>query len=207
MGVEFRLRSFLSCTDQDRKFECCCGFRAGWSSVIGIIPVVGDFIDLFFALYLIKICLRVEGLPKSTVIDPSFQKLTIQVSRMYANVAFDFGIGLVPILGDVADAIFKANSRNYSLLYDYLLKKGQEHPVEPPPPSKQTFLRRWFGSGPQAGTPANEPAAVRSADVPVPNTSTDVVQPSAVKVGPDRNNKSMQRDLEAQQEYHYSRQT
>jgi len=51
----------------DRCFECCCGCSAGWSAVIGILPVVGDIIDVFFALYLVKICMRVDDLPKWTV--------------------------------------------------------------------------------------------------------------------------------------------
>lgn len=43
---------------------------------------------------------------------------------MYLNVAADFAIGLVPLLGDIADALYKANSRNTWLLEDYLVKKA-----------------------------------------------------------------------------------
>lgn len=46
-------------------------------------------------------------------------------SRMLFNIVLDFAIGLVPFLGDVADAWFKANTRNAWLLEDYLLKKTQ----------------------------------------------------------------------------------
>lgn len=46
-------------------------------------------------------------------------------SRMLLNIALDFGIGLVPFLGDVADAWFKANTRNAWLLEEYLLKKAE----------------------------------------------------------------------------------
>lgn len=46
-------------------------------------------------------------------------------SRMLFNIVLDFAIGLVPFLGDVADAWFKANTRNVWLLEDYLLKKTQ----------------------------------------------------------------------------------
>lgn len=43
---------------------------------------------------------------------------------MYLNVAADFAIGLVPLLGDIADALYKANSRNTWLLEDYLVKRA-----------------------------------------------------------------------------------
>jgi len=61
---------------------------------------------------------------------------------MYMNVAIDFGIGLIPILGDIGDAIFKANSRNYALLYEHLSKKAHDHPVEVVVPEQR---RGWFG--------------------------------------------------------------
>lgn len=44
-------------------------------------------------------------------------------TRMIFNIALDFGLGLVPLLGDVADAIFRANTRNAWLLEVYLTKK------------------------------------------------------------------------------------
>lgn len=46
-------------------------------------------------------------------------------SRMLLNIALDFGIGLVPFLGDIADAWFKANTRNAWLLEDYLVKQAE----------------------------------------------------------------------------------
>jgi Domain of unknown function (DUF4112) len=45
---------------------CCCRFRFGWSAIIGVIPVVGDLIDMFFAYSLIQTCLKV-GLPSYIV--------------------------------------------------------------------------------------------------------------------------------------------
>ena len=46
-------------------------------------------------------------------------------ARMMMNIILDFGIGLVPILGDVADAVFRANTRNASLLYGHLKDRGR----------------------------------------------------------------------------------
>ncbi|KAL1894919.1 hypothetical protein Sste5346_005606 [Sporothrix stenoceras] len=92
----------------------CCGIRFGWSSVIGIFPVIGDAIDLLLAYLVVKNCAKIDGgLP------PSLQY------RMYFNILLDFGIGLVPFVGDVADAIFRANTRNAWILEEYLIKKAE----------------------------------------------------------------------------------
>jgi len=91
----------------------CCGIRFGWSSVIGIIPAVGDVIDAFMAVMVLRTCQQVEGgLPSGIK------------SKMYVNIVLDFGIGLVPILGDVADALFRANTKNAVILEQYLREKG-----------------------------------------------------------------------------------
>lgn len=92
----------------------CCGIRFGWSSVIGIFPVIGDAIDLFLAYLVVKNCAKIDGgLP------PSLQY------RMYFNIILDFGIGLVPFVGDIVDAIFRANTRNAWILEEYLIKKAE----------------------------------------------------------------------------------
>ena len=73
---------------------------------------IGDFIDCFLALMLVKSCGAIDGgLPQALR------------ARMLFNIALDFGIGLVPIIGDLADAIYRANSRNAWLLESYLSKK------------------------------------------------------------------------------------
>lgn len=46
------------------------------------------------------------------------------VSKMQLNMAIDFAIGLVPFLGDIADAIYKCNTKNVVLLEAELRKRG-----------------------------------------------------------------------------------
>lgn len=46
-------------------------------------------------------------------------------TRMVLNIVMDFCVGLVPFLGDIADAIFKANSRNAWLLEEYLVNQAR----------------------------------------------------------------------------------
>ena len=47
------------------------------------------------------------------------------VSQMYMNAMIDFAIGFVPFLGDIADAVFKCNTRNAVLLEKELRKRGK----------------------------------------------------------------------------------
>lgn len=44
--------------------------------------------------------------------------------KMLLNVVIDFLIGLVPFLGDIADAVYKCNTRNAVLLEKHLREKG-----------------------------------------------------------------------------------
>jgi len=46
--------------------------------------------------------------------------------RMQMNVLIDFAIGLVPFIGDLADAAYKCNTRNVVLLEKELRARGQK---------------------------------------------------------------------------------
>lgn len=43
------------------------------------------------------------------------------------NVAFDFFVGLFPVIGDILDIGYKGNSCNATLLVSYLRKSGDEN--------------------------------------------------------------------------------
>jgi hypothetical protein len=45
-------------------------------------------------------------------------------ARMLFNITLDFVIGLVPFLGDLADAVYKCNTRNAVILEDHLREKA-----------------------------------------------------------------------------------
>lgn len=102
------------------------GFKVGWGSVIGLLPVAGDVIDGFLALMVIRTASE-ANIPSSLKI------------HMLLNVVFDFVIGLIPFLGDLADMAYKANTRNAILLEDYLRQRGRENqrlsgmPLQPDP--------------------------------------------------------------------------
>jgi len=92
------------------------GVRFGWSSVIGFVPAIGDVLDAFMAVMVFRTCSQVEGgLPAAVR------------SKMIFNIIIDFCIGLVPFLGDIADAVFRANTKNAIVLEEHLREKGAKN--------------------------------------------------------------------------------
>jgi hypothetical protein len=81
-------------------------FRFGIESLIGLVPVYGDFLGLLFSAVIV-ILIAAQGVPGSVLF------------RICLNVFIDFFIGLVPVLGDIADIFFKANIRNVALARKY----------------------------------------------------------------------------------------
>ncbi|KAI6801743.1 hypothetical protein KC367_g2499 [Hortaea werneckii] len=88
------------------------GIRFGWEAVIGIIPAAGDAIGLALAYLVFMQCCKIDGGLPSNV-----------KSRMIINIIMDFLVGLVPFLGDIADAAFKCNTKNVRLLERHLDQK------------------------------------------------------------------------------------
>lgn len=68
-----------------------------------VLPGVGDLIGSLLGLYIVSIAAK-RGLPR------------IAIARMLLNLAIDAALGVVPIVGDMADVAFKANDRNLALL-------------------------------------------------------------------------------------------
>lgn len=93
-----------------------CGLRLGWSAVIGIIPVIGDCINIYMALQLVRLAQKIDGgLPVT------------EQSKMMTNVFIDFAMGIIPVVGIVAGALYRANSRNALILQHYLRKKAENN--------------------------------------------------------------------------------
>ena len=44
--------------------------------------------------------------------------------KMYLNIILDFVVGLVPVLGDIGDAMFRANTLNAIILEEHLRESG-----------------------------------------------------------------------------------
>jgi hypothetical protein len=88
-------------------------YQFGLDAIVGLIPVVGDFIGAALGSYLVWEAKNL-GLPKW------------KLWRMAGNVAFDTAVGFVPVAGDVLDFLFRSNSRNLKILKRHLDKHHPE---------------------------------------------------------------------------------
>jgi hypothetical protein len=82
-------------------------FRFGLDPVLGLLPVGGDVIAAVGSGYILYVAWR-NGAPAP------------MLRRMLVNVAVDTLVGSVPVLGDLFDAGWKANSRNLGMLEEWL---------------------------------------------------------------------------------------
>ncbi|MEE3319942.1 MAG: DUF4112 domain-containing protein [Pseudomonadota bacterium] len=92
-------------------------FRFGAEALIGLIPGIGDVAGLALSSYVLIEAQRVGASNKVKL-------------RMVRNMLIDFAGGLLPVVGDAFDAIYKANTRNTALLRRYLEEQLE---IEPPP--------------------------------------------------------------------------
>jgi len=90
-------------------------FRIGVDSVAGLVPVLGDVVTAAMGAWLIW---EAKNLGMSKW----------HLARMTGNVAFDTAIGMIPLVGDAVDFLFKSNTRNLRIMKKWLDK---HHPVPP----------------------------------------------------------------------------
>ncbi|GMM35252.1 hypothetical protein DASC09_025770 [Saccharomycopsis crataegensis] len=103
----------------DLAFECCCGCRVGWSGILQLIPWIGDIWASYLALRLIQMARKIDGgLPDSVY------------SKMFANVVFDFTVGLIPYVGALINIAYKCNSRNLLILEHYLVSNRNNSEID-----------------------------------------------------------------------------
>lgn len=77
--------------------------RIGLDALLGLLPVGGDVAGGLFSGLIILQAAR-SGAP------------TPVLGRMLANVAIDVVLGAIPLIGDIFDVAWRANSRNVRLL-------------------------------------------------------------------------------------------
>lgn len=75
----------------------------GLDALLGLIPGGGDLAGAALSAYLVTLAAR-AGAPASVL------------ARMLGNVVIDAAVGTIPVLGDLFDVGWKANSRNLRLL-------------------------------------------------------------------------------------------
>jgi hypothetical protein len=86
-------------------------WKFGFDAIIGLVPVIGDFMGAILSGYIVLEAARSE-IPQVTLV------------RMLVNVGIDALLGAVPGIGDVFDAVWKANIKNVALLEHHLVVPG-----------------------------------------------------------------------------------
>jgi hypothetical protein len=127
--------------------------------IISLVPIYGDILSGVLQLYQVWLCF-VFGVPlnilgymvcsNSPAVSPTYPQ--------FLNVIIDVFIGIVPLIGDLADWYFKSNLRNLDLLEKWLLDEAShgaryhillmpDIPEFIPPISKvKSDRKRWFSS-------------------------------------------------------------
>jgi hypothetical protein len=89
-------------------------WRVGLESIVGLLPVGGDALGLVLSGYILLQSLQF-GVPRSLLL------------RMAFNIVLDALAGSVPILGDLFDTTWKANTKNVNLLEAHLQSPETTH--------------------------------------------------------------------------------
>jgi hypothetical protein len=89
--------------------------RFGWDPIIGLVPGIGD---------------AAAALLGSVIVWHAYQLRLPRIVqlRMVINIVIDVAIGMVPLIGDVADVFWKSNTRNLALLEHYA---ATDRPIRP----------------------------------------------------------------------------
>ncbi len=87
--------------------------RVGLDSLVGLIPVVGDFATAAMGAWIVWEA-RNLGMSKW------------QITRMAANVGVDTLVGAIPFAGDLFDFLYKSNTKNLRIIRQHL---DRHHPA------------------------------------------------------------------------------
>ncbi len=97
--------------------------RFGVEPLIGLLPGIGDLAGFGLSLYLVGEAIKLRVGPRL-------------VGKMLGNIAVDFVVGLVPVVGDAFDLVWRANDRNAALLREHI-----EQTLRPPEPQTPWLTR------------------------------------------------------------------
>lgn len=87
--------------------------RFGLDPILGLLlPQAGDVVTAGLSAYIVLAAVR-YGLPK------------VVIGRMVFNVAMDYLIGSVPLIGEIFDFAWRANTRNMALLNRHATGSGR----------------------------------------------------------------------------------
>ena len=84
-------------------------YPIGLDSIVGLVPVVGDFITAAMGAWLVWEAKNI-GLPKW------------KLWQMAGHIAIDTGLGAVPVVGDAFDLVYRSNTKNLKIVKKHLDK-------------------------------------------------------------------------------------
>ena len=97
----------------DSKFQGPFGFTFGLDGLIGLIPIVGDFVTSAMSLYIIAQAASLGAGPSTLI-------------RMAINLLIDNLFDMLPVFGNFFDFYWKANNKNIKLLESHLANPARE---------------------------------------------------------------------------------
>ena len=89
------------------------GWRFGLDALVGLIPGFGDTATSLVSFYILVAAVR-HRVPKITIM------------RMAVNIALDYLLGSIPLVGYVFDAWWKSNQKNVALLKERATVSGEQ---------------------------------------------------------------------------------
>lgn len=78
-------------------------WRFGLDALVGLIPGVGDAVTSMVSFSILIAAVR-------------YRVAKIVILRMALNLAIDYAVGAIPLVGDAFDFVWKANQKNLGLL-------------------------------------------------------------------------------------------
>jgi hypothetical protein len=79
----------------------------GLDGIIGLVPGIGDLIGALISFYIVYRA-SAEGAPRSLI------------AIMMSNIAIDTTVGVIPVVGDAFDFMWKSNMKNVRLYDEWL---------------------------------------------------------------------------------------
>jgi hypothetical protein len=90
--------------------------RVGLNALLLFLPVIGDIVQGLVSFGILSIGLSNYRVPRSVA------------ARMLFNSLLDVSLGWIPVLGDLFDVYFKADTRNVRLLQQFAGRGSQQPP-------------------------------------------------------------------------------
>ena len=82
------------------------GIKFGLDPILDLVPGLGTITGAILSLYLVWIAYQID-LPSNLIL------------KILKNIAIDFIIGILPLVGPIADIFYKSNLKNLKILEEF----------------------------------------------------------------------------------------